>query len=215
MCPANWSISLLRADHIPLIDWRRAAVYLLLLSLLLSLLSACGWRLRGALGVALDLPPVLLQTQDVSSALLDDLRRGLLASNVTIVDNRQAAGLVLMVKNERRERRVLSVGGDGKVSEYELQYAMSYAVFDADGKVLAPMSTLDSTRDYRFDESDVLAKDEEESQLFDYMRTTAVQNLLRRLQSLAMTQAQARDEGAVSTPEEPAAPAVEPQPDAN
>lgn len=206
---------MLRLNRPFAVDIRTATVYLLLLLLLVSLLSACGWRVRGSLGVALGLPPVFVQSTDVSGELLHDLRRGLAASSVRVVEQRQEAGMVLMVKNEVRERRVLTVGADGKVNEYELQYALQYAVYDGEGELLAPLSTIDSTRDYRFDENDVLAKDEEQRQLFDYMRTNAVQNLLRRLQRLAMTQAQQNTAADALIIDDQTAPAADMQDHAN
>ncbi len=152
---------------------------------LLASLSACGWHLRGSQTVDLALPPLYLQVEQGSAELLREVATGLKASQVEVVANRSAARMVLTLERERSDRRVLSVDGRGNVQAYELLYRLVFSVRDSDGKLLLPSETITFQRDYSFDEAEVLAKSKEQTQLFDMMRRNAVQQLMRRLQSLA------------------------------
>jgi LPS-assembly lipoprotein len=103
---------------------------------------------------------------------------------VTLAKSRTDAPLILVIQNETQQRRVLAVGSAGKVSEYELQYQLKFSVRDQTGKEVIAPDTISQQRDYSFSENEVLAKGEEEQQLFAFMRSMAIQTLLRRLQGL-------------------------------
>ncbi len=148
-------------------------------------LSACGWHLRGSQSLDLALPPLLLQAQGVGPELLRDVARELRSADVAVVESKGEARMVVTLARERSDRRVLSVDGSGKVEAYELQYELTFSVRAATGELLLPSEMIRYQRDYSFDEADVLAKTKEQQQLFDMMRRSAVQQLLRRLQSLA------------------------------
>ncbi len=152
---------------------------------LLVSLSGCGWHLRGSQAVDLTLPPVYIQVQQVSTALLREVASTLKGANVAVVPVKTEAQMVVTLERERSDRRVLSVDGSGNVQAYELQYGLTFSVRGATGKLLLPSETLTFQRDYSFDETEVLAKTKEQQQLFDMMRRNAVQQLMRRLQGLA------------------------------
>ncbi len=149
--------------------------------LLLQSLQGCGWRLRGSSDIELAVPSVALVFQGASAPLQRELRQALAASGVQVVADAKA-DIKLIVGRDSQGRRVLSVGSAGKVSEYELQYQLVFSIFGQNGKLLVK-DVISQQRDYRFDEAQVLAKGDEERQLYDFMRRSAVQSLLRRLQS--------------------------------
>ncbi|ALP52033.1 hypothetical protein Tel_02140 [Candidatus Tenderia electrophaga] len=147
-------------------------------------LSACGWHLRGSQTMDVSLPPVYLEFHNASAELRRDLNQTLASAQVNVVNQAAQAGLLLTIHNEQRGRRVLAVDSSGRVSEYELQYTLTFSARDRGGKVLIPQDSIVQQRDYRFDESQVLAKGEEEKKLFDFMRRMSIQALLRRLHAL-------------------------------
>ncbi|MDP1708326.1 MAG: LPS assembly lipoprotein LptE [Gammaproteobacteria bacterium] len=153
---------------------------------LVLLLAGCGFHLRGS-GVddiALsDMPMVYLQSGNPQSGMLEELRRrgGLQGARFTL--DSAAADLALNITSERFDRRVLSVGGAGKVSEYEVHYAISYSVLDNNGEEkLANRISL--VRDYRFDETQVLGKEAEEKRLRQDMVQDAAQQIMRQLRTI-------------------------------
>lgn len=163
----------------------RLIALLLLAITLVSSLSACGWRLRGSMEKELSLPPLYLEIQNGSPDLRSELPQTLRSAGVQLEPKREAAQLILVISNETQQRRVLAVGSAGKVSEYELQYQLSFSVRDQAGKEVMAADSIRQQRDYTFNENEVLAKGEEEQQLFGFMRSMAIQTLLRRLQGLS------------------------------
>lgn len=148
------------------------------------LLEGCGFRLRGAALAELDMPLTWLQNNGVSNEFMVDLRRVLRATGTEFAADAASAEAVLVISNENRARRVLSVGSTGKVQEYELHYAVSFRVHDAAGRELLPEQAVGRERDYTFDQNDVLAKQSEEALLYRDMRRDVISEILRRLQKL-------------------------------
>lgn len=148
------------------------------------LLNGCGWRLRGSLDTDLVLPAMFVQYHSVSSELRRDLTQTLESAGVDLQANADNAELVLVLHSENRGRRVLSINASGKVSDYELQYTVTFSVQDNAGNALIDNEQINQQRDYSFDESAVLAKSEEERRLFDFMRSMSIQTLMRRLHAV-------------------------------
>ncbi len=155
------------------------ALFTLLFSL--ALLSACGFHLRGSVTEGVQLPPTYLT--GTAGPLLQEVRYYLVVSKVPVVKNQKEAQLVIDLISEDVQRRVLSVGSTGKVEEYEVSYAATYAVRRADGKIIIAPETLDQQRDYTFNESEVLAKDTEQARLVQDMRHAVVRQIMRRLEA--------------------------------
>lgn len=162
----------------------RLISFLLILTLLSLSLSGCGWRLRGSLDTDLVLPSMYVQYHSASSELKRELNQTLESAGVDLQANTDNAELVLVLHSENRGRRVLSVNASGKVSDYELQYTVTFSVQDNAGNALISNEQINQQRDYSFDESAVLAKSEEERRLFDFMRRMSIQTLMRRLHSI-------------------------------
>lgn len=162
----------------------QATVMLLLVCVVLTSLTACGWRLRGSMGMEMSLPLIYLEIQNGSPELRNELPLTFNSAGVKLAKSRVEAPLILVIHNETQQRRVLAVGSAGKVSEYELQYQLKFSVRDQSGKEVMAPDTISQQREYSFNESEVLAKGEEEQQLFNFMRSMAIQTLLRRLQGL-------------------------------
>ena len=150
---------------------------------LLMVLAACGFHLRGSQPAVHDIPPILVDGQDI--ALLDLLGQTLRDSGIEVVTDPARARLRLRILSEDREQRVLSVNTAGKVQEYILFYTLRFVVEDGDGRAPQGEQRIELQRDFDFSGSDVLAKQDEADSLFRQMRREAVTRLLRRLQVLA------------------------------
>lgn len=164
------------------VAWRRLSGATLLV--VICGLTACGFHLRGSGEVAaLDVGNLYISQGPVSGELVTALGRALRSAGATLVDSRSAAKVVVDLKDEQRDKRVLSVGSAGKVQQYELHYAITFAAADAAGKVLADTQTVSLMRNITYNESDVLAKGNEEQRLFNDMRRDAIRQVLMRLNS--------------------------------
>ena len=163
---------------------QRTLLFVLAVAIFAVMLNGCGWRLRGSMGMEMSLPPIYLEIQNGSPELRNELPLTFNSAGVKLAKERADAPLILVIQNETQQRRVLAVGSAGKVSEYELQYQLKFSVVDQTGKDVMAADTITQQREYSFNEEEVLAKGEEEQQLFSFMRSMAIQTLLRRLQGL-------------------------------
>ena len=143
-------------------------------------LAGCGFQLRGSA----QLPFSTLYLQAAStSALAHEIRRSLRTSNARLVDSPAKAQATLIIMSEIREKQILSLGGQGRVREYQLRYRVGYQVTDGKATTLIAPSEILLKRDISFNDSEVLAKESEEALLYRDMQSDAVNQLMRRLQA--------------------------------
>ncbi len=152
---------------------------MLLALCLVTTLGSCGFHLRGA--VNLPFPSLYVNVSNASQ-FGHELKRALRASDVRLTDNAKEAAATLSILSELREREILSLGGQGRVREYQLRYRVAYQVTDAK-RVITPPTQIVLKRDISFNDAEVLAKESEEALLYRDMQLDAVQQLLRRLEA--------------------------------
>lgn len=140
---------------------------------------ACGFHLRGAQTlpfktIFLNFPP--------NSPLGVELARNIRAGTETeVVEDRAKAQAVFDLLNELREREVLAVNAQGQAREYQLRLRLAFRVTDGKGNDFVPASAVTVQRDLAFNETQVLAREAEETLLYREMQTDAIQQILRRI----------------------------------
>jgi LPS-assembly lipoprotein len=153
-----------------------------LAGILIGLLSACGFALRGP--VDFSFSTIYVGLPD-SSPLAGDLKRNLRANGkTTIASDAQHADVILDVLGETREKVILSLNNQGRVREYNLLYSFRFRVRDKDGKEILEPVTIQLKRNLTFNEAQALAKESEEALLYRDMQSDLVQQVLRRLARL-------------------------------
>lgn len=153
-------------------------------------MSACGFKLRGRN----DLPFETLYVEGMDfSPFTGQLKRAIESSSDTkLTKTTEGAQAVLSLLGETQERLILAVSGGGRVREFQLRYRVSFRVYDNSGKEWLPTDEVILRRDLTYDDTQVLAKEAEAQLLFKDMQTDAVQQVLRRVQSI---KGQSVDEG--------------------
>ena len=153
---------------------------LLLTALLLTtlLLTACGFHLRGQAGMPFQ---TLYLDANAGAPFLNDLRRNLEANKVKLVSTAEQADVVLNIVSEIPEKQILTLGGSGRVNEFQLRYRVSLRAYDLKGQDWIPAEEIMLRRDYVYDDTKVLAKEAEETLLYQSMRSDMVQQIVRRL----------------------------------
>ena len=145
---------------------------------LLLVLAGCGFRMRGTAEV----PFQTLYLPGATGGIALDLKRNIQAgTNARVVDDPGKAEAVLQFLEEARQKEVLSLTGTGKVREFQLRYRVAFRVHDGKGAEFVPPSTIVLTRDVTFNDTEILAKEQEEQLLFRDMQSDMVQQILRRL----------------------------------
>ena len=157
---------------------RREALKLILGGFALAAVAGCGFQLRGKDSIPyrslyIDAP----ETSAAAKLLAQSLR----SRGVTVMDAAKAADATLKLTQEQENRTVLALSGGGRVREYRLNYGLSYQLVDKDAQEILPLTTIQQSRDFTYDDDRYLAKTAEENFLFRDLRDDAVQQIVRHL----------------------------------
>lgn len=132
------------------------------------LLTACGWHLRGNVG----LPPAMANTYidaDINtSSLTLHLNRAFQAAGVVVVYELSKNTATLKI-NSRSGRKVASIGPNGRAREYDVYVTARFSVTTMDHSFVLPQQEITLTRDLVFDPLDVLGTNNEQKILVDEM----------------------------------------------
>lgn len=150
-----------------------------LIVVLSLLLAACGFHLRGE--AKLPFEKLYIIAPNPSSPLIVELRSNLEASHVTLVNSPEQADMVLDISLDLPEKQILTLGGSGRVNEFQLRHRVSLRAYDNQQREWLPADELLMNRDYSYDDTQLLAKQAEEALLFQSMRSDMVQQIMRRL----------------------------------
>ncbi len=159
---------------------KNAARILLLFATLA--LAACGFHLRGSnlKDVSFAFKSLYLKAP-AETAFVEDLRRTLKAAKIGMAPSADQADLVLEVVSEQATKQILSLSGAGRVQEYQLFYRVSLRAYDSKQVDWLPADEIALSRIMSYDDTLVLAKQQEEATLFKDMRSDAVAQAVRRL----------------------------------
>jgi LPS-assembly lipoprotein len=142
-----------------------------------SLLSACGFQLRGQQDYAFKRLAVTGGVPQMVARLERMVEGG---SDTVIVKPWEKPDATLSL-SEGQGMRTLSLNAQGVVQEYELVYNVSYSLMGADGTLLIPPSVIALNRSMTYSDQYTLAKSAESTLLYNDMRNDAVDQLTRRL----------------------------------
>ena len=144
-------------------------------------LAACGFHLRGDVAYTF---PTISVTSPTPQPIVTELKRFLDASSSTkLVDNAKDAAVTLEIVSVVDDKGVLSLSSGGRVREYALSKRVSFNLRDKEGRDWIPAGEIVIRRSYTFNESEVLARDSEETRALKEMQSDAVQQIMRRLQT--------------------------------
>jgi LPS-assembly lipoprotein len=157
---------------------RRAAWHWLVVCSGLVILAGCGFQLRGQSPLPFDSAYVEAAEGSVLKPLLSQHLR---LNGKRVLPNAAGAQVVIRIDKETRSKDILSLSGGGKVREYRLGYRLVLTAFDAAGRQILAPTEHQLTRDYSYDDTQVLAKEGEEAQLMRDMEQAMLRQVVRRL----------------------------------
>ena len=144
--------------------------------------GACGYTLRQSAPLPQAMGSVAIQAVNRDSVLVMDLERELESAGASLRPVGSVGVSTLRIDSETMERNVVSLDSRAKVGEYELNYRVTYAVDDADGKPLVPTTPLALSRTYSFDEQQAIGAGQEEDLIRTELRHEVVRIIMERLQ---------------------------------
>ena len=157
---------------------------LLSISLILALITGCGFQLRGNYLLAPELQTIAFSSVDQYGELTRLVKQHLTINNVNLVQKSDDAIPQMRMLQDNLGRRTLSVFPNGQVAEYELIYTVRY-------QILIPGQDIQNfrfelNRDYQDDPDIALAKSRELSLMLREMRTEAANKILRDMASIQL-----------------------------
>jgi LPS-assembly lipoprotein len=144
-------------------------------------LTACGFELRRPARVSFG--SITLEGFAPRSALADELRR-VLAQQVRVLDGTAKADVVLNALLDQRERSVVAQTSAAQVRDLQLRLKFNFRAHTPSGRELIPRTDLLLTRDLSYSETQALAKEFEEAELFRDMQADVVTQVMRRLAAI-------------------------------
>jgi LPS-assembly lipoprotein len=142
-------------------------------------LAACGFQLRGSWQLPYDSIYVDIPAHSEFGA---QLKRTIVGTGAArLADSSADAQAIFVPTGESRERKILSYSSAGRVREVQLKYRYGFRVRDLAGKDLVPPGTVEMVRDLTYDDSQTLAKEQEEDLLWRDMLNDLTQQVMRRL----------------------------------
>jgi len=150
--------------------------FLLLAALLLD---ACAFHLRDQMTMPFN--ALYLDTGKPSTPMVAELKRSLEANHVKLVNTAAESDVILKIVFESTDKQILTLGGNGRVSEFRLNYHISFRAYDLKQRDWIPAEEMSLYRDLSYDDTLVLAKEAEENLLYKSMRSDIVQQIIRQL----------------------------------
>jgi LPS-assembly lipoprotein len=159
----------------------KARIVAVMLSALI--LGACGFRLQGRTPLPTDLATTYVIAEDPQTDFVQGLRRALITSGGKLTERSEQATGTVRIHRDEVTQKILSVSANNTPREFEMTYTVEFSV-DGAGVELLPSQKVSVTRDYSFDETRLLAKENEEAILREGMARDLVAIVMRRLGSI-------------------------------
>ena len=153
-----------------------------ILVLALTLLSACGWQLRGTVALPASLKAPLMVMAISEPDFERALNVGFIDAGATPVNEESEASIVIEIQNAEYLRKAVAVDSEGRALTYELGLKVQFRFRlpsqkwdDANrGEVVA-------TASFQYDSDQVLSKASEENRLRRQLKEQAATRLLQQL----------------------------------
>ena len=160
---------------------------LLVISLLLLAVSACGFQLRGQVQLADAIKLSVIELDDriaPTSSLVRRLRELLQLYGAELTEQREQANARIILSNEEIRRRTLATGTDGDAREFTLTYSVTLRVLSNTETELLPTTRLSVSRSLLYRESELLGSLEGEQMAQRELADELANTIVQRLQSI-------------------------------
>ncbi|MGG5871649.1 LPS assembly lipoprotein LptE [Pseudomonas peli] len=151
---------------------------------LATLLSACGFQLRGTGDVQFALKELDVSARNAYGETVNEVREVLQNNGVKVYPG---APYSLVLSNEQENRRAASFTSSARTAEYELTKTLEYEIRGS--KDLLLMSDkLEAQSFYTQDGNNLIGGDQEAAQIRQEMNRELIQQLVQRLQQISPAQ---------------------------
>jgi len=167
----------------PLFDWMPAYAGMTGVIILLTMLAACGFKLRGQAYLPPEIRTIYLKSNAPYGSFTEQLRQTLVSMGIKLVENEKDAPIVLEILNEGTQRQLTGLSTTTPVNTYQLIYTVTFKITDNAGRALGPVRSVSARRAHVVNSSEVLSVNMEYNLLEQDMRREAVYQIINQLGS--------------------------------
>ena len=138
-------------------------------------LIACGFQLRGGIEANFD----SISINGGSAGFVKQLKKRLRQSSIAVLPTDGEVKLEIL--DDLLNKRILSLNSDGRISEYELNYKVSYRVKGKNDSEWGQLINNEVRRQYTYDDENVIAKALEEEKLINGMRDELIRTITAQI----------------------------------
>lgn len=155
---------------------------------LLFILASCGFHLRNMLSVPVNLRQVYINApaSNAYNQFVQIFMPIASVNHLTPVNSPQQAQAILEITNITQSGpSLISMTGSGQAGQYALYYAITFSIVDPKGKVLVPSTTMQQSRTFNSNASQILSANSQVQQLNNDMQQTLAQSIIMQLASVS------------------------------
>ena len=154
------------------------------ITMLYAVLAGCGFQLRGAPPVPPGLQPLAVTcVEQIPAQLCQSVTEQLELGEIDVRPPAEADYL-LRLRGFQQDRRASAITVQAAAAEYTLRHTVQIDVLTRDELPLIAETSLNSSETYRYDETNVLAKQREEEELRLQLYERLAQQIIFRLAPL-------------------------------
>ena len=174
--------------------------------LTLTTLAGCGFQLRGTSPVPAALQPLAVECPDSLPARFCQSVREQLSLGGIELKPATEADYLLRLERYQQDRRASAITAQAAAAEYILRHTVTIELLTADRVPLIAATDLSASETYRYDETNVLAKQREEEELRQQLGDRLAQQVIFRLAPMtreriaAAIDAHAASQGSADSP---------------
>ncbi len=152
---------------------------------LASMLTACGFHLRGSVNLPEGVEPILIESSNKTLSI--NLRNALSTVGIDVTDQQSQANYRLVIVDYQKERRTASLGEGARAAEYQLIEEVVFELQDKSQQRVIGPNKLTERKIMPNDPSRVVSSSEEEKLLRGEMLQNLAAKLARQLQAYNYT----------------------------
>ncbi len=154
---------------------------IILTSVMMLMLSACGWRLRGSVELPENMQNINLILLQQDYEFEQRLQKSLQSAGANLVNGRETADISITVISLKRDRKSIAVDSQGRSVNKEIVHSLTYNLQDHDGEMLAEQAKVKVLRIYRYHPDNVLGMEREEQKIDSDLLDELVVSLINRV----------------------------------
>ena len=146
----------------------------ILLMILTANTISCGYQLRGAQEINFNSITIVGGSDSFTKVLKKKFKQS------GVKAQEKNAEMVLEIINDTFSKKILSLSSAGKVREYQINYEVLFRFKSKNGQ-WGTSSNIETTRDYTYDDKNIIAKTKEETRLIKGMQEQLIRTIVTQI----------------------------------